>query len=350
MATLISGGLVGEDIEDILDASPIGIDDYVDGNIPDGPGGPTSPPILGREDTRTIWFESLDGLTILPLNVDVDRILTGGATGLQMPPLDVVTIKTPGPDGGSTVHEVNVLEREIFLPLKFASEQSHDDFLTKLDEFRTLISTGMWSVQPGTTGLFRLGVSSSRGTRLIDVTYREGWSGSWGGTESGTRWEKIGLSLLAAEAYFHDRDYTSFTFQVADGEVFLSSTDDNGWPRALSPSTVIGNGMPMQVRGTVPAWIEMIVDGPASLASVTFPGTDIRMTSTIPDASELVLITEPRRRSARLDGAVAWSKIAMTSTFAPLMPGPNLMNVALDTSGEGTALTVRWRERYLSAF
>lgn len=178
MATLISGGSPSLTITDTIDGGGPADEfvDTLDGNGPTGSDFPTTPPVIVREDTRRIWLESMDGSVVVPLNVDVDRILKAGATGLQLPPLDVVTIKTPGMPG-SSLQEVNVDEREVFLPLKFASDTSHAEFMGKLTELRGLIAP-MWDlVNVGDTGTFRLGVSSLNGERLLDVVYKDGWTG-----------------------------------------------------------------------------------------------------------------------------------------------------------------------------
>lgn len=354
MALLISGGSPSTTTADVIDGGNPATESLVASDVIDGNGSggfefPTTPPILEREDTRRVWLESMDGSLVVPLNVDVDRILKAGVTGLQLPPLDVVSSRTPGMPGG-WLQEVNVLEREVFLPLKFASDASHTEFLSKLTELRGLI-TPIWDlVDVGDTGTFRLGVSSASGERLLDVTYRDGWTGDWGGAASGGRFENFGLNLVAVDPFFHAREYTEFTYGVADGEVFLSSTDANAWPRAVSASVTIGAGMRMTVRGDVPAWVEMEVDGPATIAELSFPGTRMTMTSPVADGSSLVLVTDPRRRSARLDGQVAWPYIDASSKFAPLRPGVNVVNVQLGSSGEDTSMTVRWKESWLSAF
>ncbi|WP_185040896.1 phage distal tail protein [Curtobacterium sp. PhB172] len=296
------------------------------------------------------WLESMDGQTVIPLNVDAERILMPGVTGLYLPPVDVVTATTPGIPG-SWIQEENILEREVFLPMKFASDESQAAFFAELDELRGMLTTNWFAPRVGATGAFRLGVLSSKGERLLDVTYKSGMEGAGGGADGGTRWQKFGLTLVAADPFFHAREKTSQTFTVQDGEIFLGNgTGIAPWPRALTPAVVIGNGMQIVVQGDVPAWMDMDVSGPATLASVTFPGTNVVMNSAIPAGSQLQLVTDPRRRSARLDGAVAWSKIAFTSTFSPLMPGGNVMDVALNSSGDGTSMTVSWWERFVSAW
>ncbi|MBT1630460.1 phage tail family protein [Curtobacterium flaccumfaciens pv. oortii] len=325
--------------------------DIVDGN---GAGPdvsfPTTPPILPRADTRVYWLESMDGQTIIPLNVDAERILMPGATGLELPPVDVATLVTPGVPG-SQLQEITIGEREVFLPMKFASDESQEAFFVQLNELRGLLTGSWWRKVTGLTGTFRLGVSSSAGERLLDVTYKSGMEGAHGGADSGTRWQKFGLTLVAADPFWHAREKTVKTFTVQSGEVFLADGSGSApWPRSLTSAVVIGNGMQMDVDGDVPVWIDMDVTGPATLASVEFPGTNVVMSSSIPDGEALSLVTHPLRRSARLGGQVAWSKFTFNSTFAPLMPGRNSVNIALNSSGDGTSLTVSWFNQWLSAW
>lgn len=353
MATLIDGGSPSSVFDAVLDGgSPSdAFEDIVDGN---GAGPevtfPTTPPVLPREDTRVYWLESMDGSIVIPLNVDAERILMPGATGLELPPIDVATLTTPGVPG-SQLQEITIGEREVFLPMKFASDRSQQAFFEQLNELRGLLTGAWWQSVSGLTGTFRLGVSSSAGERLLDVTYKSGMTGAHGGADSGTRWEKFGLTLVATEPFWHAREKTVKTFTVQSGEVFLADgTGTAPWPRSLTASVVIGNGMQMVVDGDVPVWMDMVVQGPATLASVTFPGTNVVMNSSIPDGQTLSLVTHPRRRSARLNGSVAWSKLAFNSTFAPLLPGRNTVNIGLNSSGDGTSLTVGWFNQWLSAY
>lgn len=344
---IISGGNSSLVIDDIIDGNAPVDGDRIDGN--DAPFQAIAVP--APFDTRRVWLESLDGTVILPLTDEDDdrRVLLTGVQGMELPPVDVIRTTNPF-IAGSTIREVNVLEREIFLPMRFETRSSQVEFLNLLAELRGVVWPG-FSVGVGALGTFRLCVSSPVGDRVIDVTYLEGWEGDWSTDAAGEDFERFGLRLLAVDPFFRNRDYTETVYQVDNsGEVFLSDSDDDAWPRALSASVVIGNGMLMRVEGDVPVWMEMVVNGPAASAGVTFPGTNAQVPGGVAAGSELVLITDPRGRSARLDGAVGWDRIAMGATFAPLQPGVNTVNVALLSGGDGTALTVRWREGWLSAW
>lgn len=316
--------------------------DIVDGNVLILIGDPSA--VSEDDETREMHIESLDGSLVIPLNVDVDRILKAGATGLGLPPLDVVTSTTPGMPG-SWLQEVNVLEREVFIPLEFGSDKDQADMLAKLKQLRELVWPG--AVNIGDLGTFLLVCNSPAGERILTVTYKSGWEGTWGGADSGINWESFGLTLVAVDPYFRDRNPTNISYTATPGEVFLGDGDNSTpWPRQLSQSVVIGQGMQVVVQGDVPVWPKFVFTGPVNLADVTFPGTDVSVPNGIADESTLTLITDPRARSARLDGAIAWSAVAMGSTFAPLNPGMNIVNVEIGTFGADTGLLLEWTPGY----
>lgn len=347
MADIIDGN--GSTV-DVLDANTSSVDLLIDGNdsppqpYPIGNPGYVSPVV----DQRQVTIESLDGSVVIPLNVGVEEILIGGATGLQLPPLDVVTGTTPGMPG-SWLQEQNVLEREVFLPLAFASEESQLDFFARMARLRGVLWTND-ELDVNDVGTFRLVFTSSESERILNVTYRSGFEGTWGAGSSGSTWEKIPLTLVAVDPFFRNRNASVLPITVTDGEVFLSDDDANGWPRAISPSITVGNNMVIDVDGEVPVWPVIRVQGPGSVASVVYPGTNVQIPTGVIDGQELVLVTDPRSRSARLNGAIAWSKITLGSTMAPLLPGRNTVNIVVGTTGPNSGLVIEWTPGYLVAF
>lgn len=324
------------------------------------PAPPLLPETQPRVDPRTLSLESLDGSVVIPLGQDVEHLLLGGATGLMLPPVDVVTATTPGMVG-SWLQQVITMEREVFIPIKFASEESYNAHIAEVGRLIDLIS-GWDDITIGQLGTFRLVASSpEQDDRVLNVTYKSGWEGVWGvaggggstsGTLAGPTWEQIGLTLIAVDPWWRAREPQSVTFRTpAQNPVFLGSGDNtHPWPRQISASEVIGNNMPILVGGNVPVWATVTVDGFVSQASISWPGTSVNVPAGIPDGSSLVLVTDLRSRSARLNGAIAWSSIAMGSTFWPLLPGVNSVSVDVGTSGPNTGLTLSWTPGWRSAF
>jgi len=291
----------------------------------------------------------MDGSTSIPLNYDAEHLLLPGVTGLDLPPLSVVTAQTPGIDG-SWLQEVDVLQRAVFLPLEFASESSQAEFFQTLSDLCGVVA-GWDQVALGSTGTFRLVANSSLGERLLDVVYSSGMEGSWGADQSGAKWQKYGLNLIAVDPYWRDRDWTVEEFTQSDPITFVTSTAgaESPWPRQIVNNfDVIGNGMRLSV-GDIPAWPVVEIDGPAGGVNVIWPGTSITTNSLI--ASEnLVLTTDPRARSARLNGQVAWSAISIGSVISSLPAGNAQIDVASASGQLPQRISVRWRKGYKAAF
>jgi hypothetical protein len=313
-----------------------------------GAGLPVDPP--APDDTRTVTLESLDGTIVIHLNTTAEEILTGGATGLGVPPVSVSTSTTPGMPG-SWIDEVSELEREVFLPLEFASEVSQAEFFARMKRLRSVVIPEWSTVDVTEPGTFRLVISSSVGERALTVLYKSGLEGKWGGGDSGARWERFGLVLLAVDPYWRAREPVELEFEAGAGDVaFLSTSASDPWPRQLSASVAIGANMEIYVDGDVPVWPVVTVLGPASFAELTWPDADVRVPQGVPTSSALVLSTDPRRRTARLDGAIAWNRIAFDSTVAPLRPGVNIINASVGTSGADTGLVLSWTPGYRTAW
>ncbi|MBF4613744.1 phage distal tail protein [Curtobacterium sp. VKM Ac-1376] len=320
----------------------------IDGNGLQGADAFPEPPAPPRE-LRSFWLESLDGSVIVPLSGTNGRALMPGATGLGLPPVDVVTGTTPGMPG-SWLQEVNVLERPIFLPLTFFSWESQAEFFEMLAELRS-VATDWDADLLGLNGTFRLGVASADGDRLLDVTYRSGWEGVLGGGDGGSDWEKFALNLVAVAPFWRARDATTQSYSAAPGTVFLGDGNDtHPWPRQISASVTVGSNMPILVDGDVPVWPEFTFTGPIPSVTISYQGTLISVPAGVPTGQTLRLVTDPRARSARLDGVIAWDRISMGATFSPLRPGVNLVSIQLATAGEDAAVDMSWFTQWKAAW
>ncbi|NII42302.1 hypothetical protein E9228_002960 [Curtobacterium flaccumfaciens] len=348
----IDGGAPGSVIAAVIDGNG-DVFNVIDGNnganTPD-PSDPPLPPIPGPTDSRVLSLESLDGaVSVVLAGGRSGRVLMPGATGLRLPPVDVVTGTTPGM-AGSWLQEVNVLEREVFLPIGLWSDESQAEFFAILDEFQGIVSA--WDdVDIGQVGTCRLVARSSKGERVLDVTYKGGMEGEEGGDASGEDWATYGLTFVAVSPYWHAREPVERSYSIVSGEDFLGDgTGTAPWPRSISPSTVVGENMPIPVEGDVPTWTEYEVLGPVPSVTVTYPGTSVDVPGGVPAGQILRLVTDPRARSARLDGAIAWDRITMGATFAPLRPGVNRVSVVLSTAGDGAGLVMRWTPQWKAAW
>jgi len=287
----------------------------------------------------------LDGSVSIPLNVDAEHLLLPGATGLDLPPLSVVTAQTPGIPG-TWLQEVDVLQRPVFLPLEFTSETSQADFFDTLAALRGVVA-GWEQVTLGSTGTFRLRVTSASGERVLTVVYSSGMEGSWGSGDGGTKWQKYGLNLIAVDPYWRAPEATQVVFTAQAPNPFITSSAGTTypWPRQImSDFSVIGAGMPVTV-GEIPAWPVIEVDGPSSALEVVWAGTNINV-SALTTGQTLLLKTDPRGRSARINGQPAWSAISMSSVISALPPGDS----EIDIAGSPQRVSLTWTPGFKSAW
>lgn len=251
---------------------------------------------------------------------------------------------------GSWLQEVNILERPIFLPLAFFSEESQADFFASLSELRSLVSAWDGDLL-GRSGTFRLGVTSAEGDRLLDVTYKSGWEGALGGGDGGSDWERFGLNLVAVAPFWQAREVTAKSYSVPSGAVFLGSGDGSApWPRRLTASTTVGANMPIPVMGDVPVWPEFQFRGPIPSVEISWAGTTISVPGGVPTGQTLRLVTDPRGRSARIGDVIAWDRISMGATFSPLLPGMNRVSIQLASAGEDARVDMSWYVQWKAAW
>lgn len=318
------------------------------------PVGGTPRPIL---DTA---LESLDGLRRIPLDGSTGWTHMPGSYGLDDAPIEAVRQAVPGV-AGSAIQDVRTLEREVFIPIFMETlGTDHVAHLRMLDEIRSLVD---WR-----TRQFRIVGMTERGQRQLTVTYLKGLEGSDGVSERGLFWRKIPLVTVATQPFAEARTDRLVEFQQSSGGgAFLGTAGgtDAPWPRALSSSSLIGDGMEVRVASEVPVYPTLELTGPmdsfeGTLSPVVTDSsgtvTTVQSSSAwhvsvpqgVPAGSTLRLVTDPRARSIRMDGNLAAGRVARGSTLRPFFPGLNVLDVSAPGGTEATRIRLSWRELYRS--
>jgi hypothetical protein len=295
-------------------------------------------------------LESMDGSVSIPLDGTSGWIRMPGATGLRMPPTEVISAPIPGVPG-SLVQDVRTQARPIFIPIYGRSAAGVRSFYQMLDQLHSLIDPN--------TGSFRLVGMSDRSVRELVVTYDGGLEGADGADSEGLSWCKVGLRMTAHDPYAQALTDHRLEFRVeATPTPFLgvAGGTDTPWPRALTSSSVIGTGMPVVVDSEVPVNPVLELTGPSdSFTGDLSPESNVAgyewaidIPTGVPIGSTLRLVTDPRARSVRLDGALAAGRIALGSKLPPFYPGNNVLNVSAPGSTEDTVIVLSWRNKFRS--
>jgi hypothetical protein len=300
----------------------------------------------------------MDGSVVIPLDNTAGWIRLPGATGLEMAPFDVVSSSIPGV-AGSVVRDVRTLERPVFIPVYGYSDTSYRDFKQLKDQLRTLIDP--------TTGSFKLVGMTERSIREMIVTYESGFEGADGGDNDGLSWIKAGLRLTAHFPFARAREDRTLEFRVTSTPtVFMgvAGGTDAPWPTALSSTSVIGTGMTVTIDSEVPVYPELTLigemtsfAGTASQTVITPSGAEMILTDQewsvdvplgVGAGETFTMVTDPRERSIRLDGAQAAGLVERGSKLRPFYPGQNTLNVVAPGGTEATRIILSWRDLYWS--
>lgn len=311
---------------------------------------PTTP--SGPQDLRTIWLESWDG---------AQRISVGGsshdgpvqlqveASGLEEAPTQITTSAVPGVPGALATFS-QTLVREPLLPLRINTADQAEQW-AQVQALRGLTDPSMEKLTQD--GSFRLVVASPSGTRQVGLVRQSGMEGT--GTE--LPWTVLYvLDCMAPQPYAEDREDTTREYALGGGpDGFLAwtsgdTTAPNFEDLELAPDVIIGDDMPLAVTSEVPPFVTLEIVGPTGAGVVVEADTGLYLSipDGVPAGQTLRIVTDPRRKSIRLDGSPAAGMLARGSLLRPLRFGQNLLSVTAPGADENTRLRLSYRGQYRS--
>lgn len=305
-----------------------------------------------------LLLESMDGSVRIPLDGSTGFIRMPGATGLEMPTYDVISGTIPGVAGG-VLNDVRVQERPIFIPIYNGADGDHLLHLEMKDLLRRLVDP--------TTGAFKLVGKTARAERELVVTYTGGLEGLDTYEGSGLSWEKIGLQCIAHEPFARAREDRLLEFRMSAASIpfiGVAGGTDAPWPSMLSPGSVIGNGMEVAIKSDVAVYptLELVgamdsftgtlspvvVGQDGSTTTLTDQNWSVSIPAGVTAGSTFRMVTDPRVRSIRLNGALAAGRVARGSTLRAFYPGLNVLSVAAPGGTDDTRIRLTWRELFRS--
>lgn len=310
-----------------------------------------SPEPTAPRDLRYLWLESWDGETVIPIagaDHDGPVQLLADASGLEVAPTAVTLDSIPGVPGGVATG-VQTLMRELLLPLRINTATQAEQW-AQVQALRDLTDPANLTAD----GSFRLLCASPSGTRQLGLVYRSGLEGD--GAELPWTVLRV-LDVAAPQPYAEDRDEQSRTFTLGAGSRFLAWDPPTPDPEAptfsevrLSWDVILGDNMPVVIASDVAPYPTLEITGPTGAGVVLEADTGLylEVPDGVPAASTLRIVTDPRRKSVRLDGVPAAGMIAFGSVFKPLAFGQNLLSITAPGATEDTALRLSWRGLYRS--
>lgn len=293
-----------------------------------------------RGDTRTMWLESFDGDLRVPFDANPVKLLRG-AIGLTKAPEDLIVTRTPGVPGGF-LEESRTGVRPIMLPLQVRARTQAQAW-EAIGRLRAVLR---WTRHRSTlAGSCYLYGSSTTGVRRFTVAYHSGLEGEDGGMPNLAR---FGLNLLAVDPWARDREPRTLPFEAPDPSgVFLSDDPADTWEtRSLSSAALISTNMNVDIASDVEVHPRLDFTGPfgPGLQVEASTGLLLPIPAGIDPGSTLTVVTDPREKSIRLDGALAASRIGFPQRIGhPFVPGRNQLSVAGTGTAPSSRVLVTWR-------
>jgi hypothetical protein len=188
----------------------------------------------------------------------------------------------------------------------------------------------------GPDGSFRIVCESPNGVRQLGLVYTGGLEGDGQSSPN----QQFAVAAVAPQPFAEDRTPGSQSFSLAAGTAFLGGT----WPVQLSRTLMAATGDPVNLDSAVPVWPTFSLSGLPSGATITTnTGMRVDITQTVGSAQTLTFVTDPRRRSIRINGAPAAGMIARGSRLVPFKRGQTLLSVTAAGANTTSTFNLQWR-------
>ncbi len=305
---------------------------------------PSRPRFVYPVDNRRLEFRSPDGSEVVKWNAAGDRstLILDTATGLDVPPRDVLTDQVPGMDG-ARLRLIRTRERQVFLPLLVrALDGDWAWVLDKMAEIRSLQNYRLrdYVSEEGTFDL--VATRDGYPERTLRATYLEGMEGDYGSGVYMPDWRIFGIKLLAVDPYWHGREWSTPTVSLPSPMPFLSNDPADAFPRQISASVALGEDMSLTIPGDVPSPAVIELTGPADQTVITSAaGLDVTI-GALADGDHFVLDTG-RVKTATLNGVSDWSKVGTSPQWRPFRPGETSISMVVTGATSETRARVYGR-------
>lgn len=338
---LIDGGTSGStDWQGLLDGSldATWTDPGKPGDPYVPPADPLPPVIVPPKPSLLLELVDANGVT-WNLGTGAVRLTTAGFQGLGLPEVDFQTSSAAGVDG-TRLTGWRLKERTVFLPVRFKGAATTDT---------TGLQRAFWSgLRIGSYLTFRV-TDRDGAVRELTMRLKDDGGVSYKIQPDLFTIDAIGLTFTADDPWWYgEASTTPYSFSDGSGGDFF-----NGSARApdfrISAATSSSGAFTLANPGDAPAWTVWTVWGPSVAAwSTSVDGHAIASSVPIAPGSALVLDTDPRRQTARLDGQRFPFRRFDSIDFAQIPPGET-EQVMLSLTGTGM-ISAAVRPRYFRGF
>lgn len=309
-------------------------------------GGPVTPPGAGSRSPLRVTYVDPDGTEWAWSNPLTGCVVTE-VTGIGSPPAALSDTALAG--GGSVAQSYNAAKRQIVLGLHAFDEESQAGLLDLVDR----LAFALWTERAGLPAPATLRFARPAGTaRQIEVYCTSGpEQAETESTRDGYQWStSYGLTFASAlDPLFQDA--------TPVGPLVFAAPPSSGGvppmpPVLLTPSSTLGTST-VRNTGNGDAYPIWTITGPGvpTLTNVTTQ-REFSLDVTLAADEVITVDTRPTLQSAiDQDGTDRWGDLVKSSPrdLWTLIPGTNVLNLELASSGAGSKIEMVYFRRWLRA-
>ncbi|HEU5475718.1 MAG TPA: hypothetical protein VFV67_34185 [Actinophytocola sp.] len=281
-----------------------------------------------------VWYPAA-GDPIVLNDRDAGYRVHKGATGLGVPPAQLVTDTTPLLDG-EVVTDVYETGRSIMLPMTVFGATN-----AELRERLRALCSALDPRQPG-----HLELAQQDGQRRrIRGYYAAGLEGAEDRANGGdTTWYRFVLRLYCPDVFWFDPTPVVLSFPFPAPVPFFTF-----FPLRLSADDVLGSGV-LTNPGDVAAWPIWTATPPGTAVALDNDdtGEELHVSGTL--SGTLTIVTQPGEQSVDMGGSDWWSHLTGTPTFWAIPPGSTNVTLSLTGASTGSSVSCTFYPRYRSGW
>lgn len=267
-------------------------------------------------------------------------LMQPGATGLDLPPMEVRSDASPNLDG-AMYRSTRAAAREIMIPL----------FLYGIDRYtlRVLKRQVIRALNPQNGYCVLKIQESGLPPRYLKCWYKDGLEGTESEENAGFRWQRYGLQLTALDPWYYGDEFHVAEWSFGRGSAFLKPA--SLFPLTLSQGLVSRPDLPVTNPGDTHAWPVWEVTGPVARfrfalgeRSFGIAGND---GDAVPGGTTLKIDTRPGHKTLLDDkGQNYWPRLDRSPSLWALPAGRSLLGIDLVPGSANARLRMTIAPRY----
>jgi hypothetical protein len=275
---------------------------------------------------------------------------TGPVDGVGMPPVELAATAVFD-EPGDFFNSLRFAARDVHVPISVVSDTGVDDLVVASRRFTAALAPAFVGGRD-----HRLRFTFGDGSqREISGRYTGGWSGVLPQYDTiSDEWDDNVVTFHCLDPLFYDVADTTFSGTAGSARPFFPMfADENDVGPHIASANVFSQFL-VTNAGSLYAWPKWRVNGPGRDLIITNAQSGYKLDTTgkgfvLNDDEYVIIDTRPGVRSmVRNDGLNMFDTLTDDSWMFPILVGQQTIDMELGASTETSAVTLTFRQRYVS--